>query len=92
MQFWLIKQLTKDEIYHSRDYANFCSFCHQIESDSEGWTPKEKYNEAKRLLAIEEFDSWNYYQIKKNASKDWVAFKDFLNQLLGDRAHRVYTS
>ncbi len=33
-----IKQPKKEEIYHSIDYANFRSFCHQIESGSEGWT------------------------------------------------------
>ncbi len=31
-----IKQPKKEEIYHSTDYANFRSFCHQIESGSEG--------------------------------------------------------
>ncbi len=30
--------------------------------------------------------------MEKYASKDWVALKNFLDQLLGDRAHRVYTS
>ncbi len=30
--------------------------------------------------------------MEKNASEDWVALKDFLDRLLGDRAHRVYTS
>ena len=52
-----IKRPKKEEIYHSTDYANFRSFCHQIESGSEGWTPNERYKEAKRLLAIEEVDS-----------------------------------
>ena len=31
-----IKRPKKEEIYHSTDYANFRSFCHQIESGSEG--------------------------------------------------------
>ena len=87
-----IKRPKKDEIYHSTDYANFRSFCHQIESGSEGWSPNERYKEAKRLLAIGEVDSWNHYRIEKNASEDWVALKDFLDRLLGDRAHRVHTS
>ncbi len=30
--------------------------------------------------------------MEKNASKDWVALKDFLDPLLGDPAHRVHTS
>ncbi len=30
--------------------------------------------------------------MEKNAPKNWVALKDFLDRLLGDRAHRVYTS
>ena len=30
--------------------------------------------------------------MEKNASEDWVALKDFLDRLLGDRAHRVHTS
>ena len=30
--------------------------------------------------------------MEKNASKDWVALKDFLDRLLGDRTHRVNTS
>ncbi len=30
--------------------------------------------------------------MEKNASKDWVALKDFLDRLLGDCAHRVHTS
>ncbi len=60
----------KEEIYHSTDYANFCSFCHQIESGSEGWTRNERYKEAKRLRAIEEVDSWNHYRMEKNASED----------------------
>ncbi len=30
--------------------------------------------------------------MEKGASEDWVALKDFLDRLLGDRAHRVYTS
>ncbi len=89
---WSIKRPKKKEIYHSTDYANFRSFCHQIESGSEGWTSNKRYIEAKRLFAIEEVDSWNHYRIKKNASKDWVTLKDFLNRLLGDRAHRVYIS
>ena len=88
----MIKQPKKDEIYHSTDYANFRSFCYQIESSSEGWTPNERYKEAQRLLAIEEVDSWNHYQMEKNASEDWVALKDFLDRLLGDRAHRVHIS
>ena len=87
-----IKRPKKDEIYHSTDFANFRSFCHQIESGSKGWSPNERYKEAKRLLAIEEVDSWNHYRIEKNASEDWVALKDFLDRLLGDRAHRVHTS
>ncbi len=87
-----IKRLKKEEIYHSTDYLNFRSFCHQIESSSESWTPNKKYKEAKRLLAIEEVDSWNHYRMEKNTSKDWVSLKDFLDRLLGDRAHRVNTS
>ncbi len=87
-----IKRPKEEEIYHSKDYANFRSFCHQIESDSEGWIPNEKYKEAKRLLAIEEVDLWNHYRMEKNASEDWVALKDFLDRLLGDRGHRVHTS
>ncbi len=31
-----IKRPKKEETYHSTDYANFRSFCHQIESGSEG--------------------------------------------------------
>ncbi len=92
MQSWLIKRPKKEEIYHSTDYTNFRSFCHQIESGSEGWTPNKRYKEAKRLLAIEEVDCWNHYRMEKNASEDWVALKDFLDRLLGDRAHRVHTS
>ena len=87
-----IKRPKKEEIYYCTDYANFRSFCHQIESGSEGWTPNERYKEAKRLLAIEEVDFWNHYRMEKNASKDWVALKDFLDRLLGDRTHRVNTS
>ncbi len=87
-----IKRPKKDKIYYSEDYANFCSFCHQIKSGSEDWSPNKRYKEAKRLLAIKEVDSWNHYRMEKNASKDWVALKDFLDQLLGDRAHRVHTS
>ncbi len=87
-----IKQPKKEEIYHSIDYVNFCSFCHQIESDSKGWAPNERYKEAKRLLAIDEVDSWNHYRIEKNVSEDWVALKDFLDRLLGDRAHQINTS
>ena len=30
--------------------------------------------------------------MEKNASEDFVALKDFLDRLLGDRAHRVNTS
>ncbi len=30
--------------------------------------------------------------MEKNASEDWVAHKDFLDRLLGDRAHQVHTS
>ncbi len=90
--FWFIKRPKKEEIYHSTDYANFRSFCHQIESGSEGWTQNERYKEAKRLFAIEEVDSWNHYWIEKNASKDLAALKDFLDRLLGDRAHRVHIS
>ncbi len=59
---------------------------------SESWTPNEKYKEAKRLFAIEEVDSWNYYQMEKNVFEDLVALKHFLDRLLGDRAHRVNTS
>ena len=92
MQSWLIKRPKKEEIYHSTDYANFCSFCHKIQSGSEGWTPNEKHKEAKRLLAIKEVDSWNYYRMENNAPKDCVALKDFLDRLLGDRAHRVHIS
>ncbi len=55
-----IKQHKKEEIYHSTDYTNFYSFCHRIESSFKGWTPNKRYKEAKRLLAIEEVDSWNY--------------------------------
>ncbi len=88
----LIKRLKKEEIYHSTDYANFHSFCRQIESDLEGWTPNKRYKEAKRLHAFEEVDSWNYYWIKKNVFEDWVALKDFLDRLLGDCTHRVHTS
>ncbi len=36
MRSRLIMRLKKEEIYYSTDYANFCSFCHQIESGSEG--------------------------------------------------------
>ncbi len=88
----LIKRPKKDEIYHSTDYANFCPFCHQIESSSEGWTQHEIYKKTKRLFAIEKVDSWNHYQMEKNASEDWVALKDFLDQLLGYRALRVHAS
>ncbi len=87
-----IKRPKKEEIYHSTDYANFRSFCHQIESGSEGWTPNERFKKAKRLLAIEKVDSWNHYRMEKNASEDWVALKDFLDRHLGYRAHRVNTS
>ncbi len=92
MRSWSIKQSKKEEIYHSKDYANFRSFYHQIESGSKGWTPNEKYKEAKRLLAIKEVHSWNHYRMEKNACEDWIALKDFLNQLLGDRVHQVNTS
>ncbi len=87
-----IKRPKKEEIYRSTDYANFRSFCHQIENGSEDWTPNERYKEAKRLLAIVEVDSCNHYRVEKNASEDWVALKDFLDQFLGDHAHRAYTS
>ncbi len=30
--------------------------------------------------------------MEKNTSKNWVALKDFLDRLLGDRAHRVHAS
>ncbi len=30
--------------------------------------------------------------MEKNACEDWVALKDFLDRLLEDRAHQVYTS
>ncbi len=52
-----IKRPKKEEIYHSTDYANFCSFCHQIKIGPEDWTPNERYKEAKRLLATKEVDS-----------------------------------
>ena len=52
-----IKRPKKEDIYHSKDYANFCSFCNQIESGSEGWTPNERYKEGKRLHAIKKVDS-----------------------------------
>ncbi len=71
---------------------NFCSFCHPIESSSEGWTSNQSYKEAKRLLAIEEADFWNQYRMEKNISEDWVALKDFLDWLLGDFAYQVNTS
>ncbi len=87
-----IKRLKKEKIYHSTDYSNFRSFCHKIQSGSEGWIPNKRYKEAKRLLAIEEVDSWNHYRMKKNAFEDWVALKDFLDRILGDSAHRVHTS
>ncbi len=45
-----------------------------------------------RLLAIEEVDFWNHYRIGKNAPENWVALKDFLDSLLGNRTHRVHTS
>ncbi len=92
MQSWSFKRLQKEKIYHSTDHANFRSFCHQIESGSEGWTPNKRYKEAKRFLAIEEVDSWNQYRMEKNASEDCIALKDFLDQLLGDCAHWVHTS
>ena len=92
IRFWLIKRPKKDKIYHSKDYSNLRSFCHQIESGPEGWTPHAKYKEAKRLLAIEEGNSCNHYRMEKNASEDLVALKDFLDRLLGDRVHRVHTS
>ena len=56
-----IKQPKKVKIYHSTDYSNFRSFCHQIESGSEDWSPNKRYKKAKRLLAIEEVDFWNHY-------------------------------
>ena len=87
-----IKWPQKEEIYHSRDYANFRSFCHQIEIGSKGWTLKKRYKEVKRLFAIEEVDSWNHYRMEKNTSEDWVALKDFLDWLLGDCTHRNHTS
>ena len=31
-----IKRPKKEEIYHITDYTNYRSFCHQIESGSEG--------------------------------------------------------
>ncbi len=65
-----IKRLKKKETYYSTDYTKFRFFCHQIESGSEGWTPNERYKEAKRLLAIEEVDSWNHYRMEKNTSED----------------------
>ena len=65
-----IKRLKKEKIYHSTDYSNFRSFCHEIQSGSEGWIPNKRYKEAKRLLAIEEVDSWNHYRMKKNAFED----------------------
>ncbi len=52
-----IKRPKKEETYHSKEYANFRSFCHQIESGSEGWTPNERYKEAKRFFAIGGVDS-----------------------------------
>ncbi len=52
-----IQQPKKKEIYHSTYYSNFCSFCHQIESGFESWTPNERYQGAKQFLAIEEVDS-----------------------------------
>ncbi len=92
MQSRSIEQSKKKKIYYSSDYSNFYSFCHQIECCSEGWTLNKKYKGAKRLLAIEEVDSWNHYRMEKTASEDFVALKDFLDRLLGDRAHRVHTS
>ncbi len=52
-----IKRPKKEKIYHSTDYANFRSFCHQIECGSEGQSLNKKYKEARWLLAIEEVDS-----------------------------------
>ncbi len=31
-----IKRPKKEEIYYSKDYSNFRSFCYQVESGSEG--------------------------------------------------------
>ncbi len=91
-RFRSIKRPKKDKIYCSTDYANFRSFCHQIKNGSKGLTTNERYKEAKRLLTIEEVDSWNHYRIEKNASEDWVVLKDFLDRLLGDRTHWVNIS
>ncbi len=65
-----IKRPKRDKIYHSTDYSNFRSFCNQVKSGSEGWSPNERYKKAKRLLAIEDVDSWNHYRMEKNASED----------------------
>ena len=65
-----IKRPKRDGIYHSTDYTNFHSFCHQIESCSKGLTPNKRYKEAKRLLGIEEVDSKNYCRMEKNTSED----------------------
>ncbi len=76
-----IKRSKKEEIYHSTDYANFRFFCHQIESDSEGKTPNKRCKEAKRLLAIEEVDSWTTTEWKRTPPKTelpsmifWIEF------------------
>ena len=89
---WSIQRAKKEEIYYWTDYANFRSFWHQIKSRLKGWTLNEKNKEAKRLLAIEEVNSWNHYRTEKNASEDWVDLKDFLDRLLGYRSHRLHTS
>ena len=92
MRFRSIKRPQKEEIYHSKDYSNFRFFCYQIESGAEGWTLNKRWKQAKRLLAIEEVDSWNHYRMEKNASEDRVALKDFLDWFWRDRAYRINTS
>ncbi len=74
-----IKRPKKITIYHSKDYANIRSFCHQIESGSKGWTPNETYKEAKRLLSIMEVDSGNHSRMDENASENLLALKDFVD-------------
>ncbi len=72
-----IKRPKKEEIYHSTDYANFSSFCHQIKSGSEGWTQTKSSKKLSGYLLLRKLFCVTFTEWKKTPPKTGLPSKIF---------------
>ena len=87
-----VKILSGANLYKSSTYSHYRDFCHQMDTGTEGMSKKAQYSEVVRHLHYSVMDRWKTYCEEKELVEEWEPLKEFLDDLLGDRANRTHNA